>query len=120
MFKRFKNIRVGTLLIHLVVTLAYPALKAYLTPGHRLQVFLDAMTIVALLLVAVGVIYASYLHGDYDISGFFIRRSVKKEEKNFAAYEADMKEKREAVFNYPLFLGLAYLLVAVVIAYGFY
>ena len=120
MFKRFKNIRISTLLIHLVVTLAYPAVKAFLTPGHRLQVFLDVTTIVALLLVIVGVIYAAYIHGDFDISGFFIRRGAKMEEKNFAAFEADMKEKREAVFNYPLFLGLVYLVVVIVITYGFY
>ena len=52
-----------------------------------------------------------------DISGFFLRRGMKQGEKNFDAYESDMKEKREAVFNYPLFLGLLYLIVAAVVAY---
>ena len=117
MFKRFKNIRPSTLLLHLIVTLAYPAVKAALAPVNRLQVFIDVMTIIGLMLLIIGVIYSLFIHGDYDISGFFIRRSVKKEEKNFAAFEADMKEKREAVFNYPLFLGLGYLIVAALVAY---
>ena len=80
----------------------------------------ESRRIIALILVIIGVIYSQFIHGDYDISGFFIRKGVKKEEKNFAAFEADMKEKREAVFNYPLFLGLVYLIVAVVVSYGFY
>ena len=46
-----------------------------------------------------------------------LRRGMKQGEKNFDAYESDMKEKREAVFNYPLFLGLLYLIVAAVVAY---
>lgn len=120
MFKRFKNIRIGTLLIHLLVTLAYPVVKALMSSGQRLLIFTDILTIIAMALLIIGVICAAFIHGDFDISGFFIRRGIKKEEKGFQAFEADMKEKREAVFNYPLFLGLVYLIVVLVIAYGIY
>ena len=117
MFKRFKNIKPSTLLIHLIVTLAYPAAKAALAPVNQLQVFIDVMTIIALMLLFIGVFYSLFIRGDYDISGFFLRRGMKQGEKNFDAYESDMKEKREAVFNYPLFLGLLYLIVAALVAY---
>ena len=39
-----KNIRIGTLLIQLSVTLTDPCVTAFLTPGHRLQVFLDVLS----------------------------------------------------------------------------
>lgn len=117
MFKRFKNIRPSTLLLHLIVTLAYPSVKAFLAPVNKLQVFIDVMTIIGLMLLFIGVFYSLFISGDYDISGFFLRRGMKHGEKNFEAYEADMKEKREAAFNYPLFLGLLYLLISAVVAY---
>ena len=120
MFKRWKNIRPRPLLINLAVTLAYPAVKAFTSADHRLQVFSDILTIVAVLLLIAGVFYSMLLHGDFDISGFLLRRGVKREDKqSFQAYMDDRKEKREEAFNYPLFLGLCYLVVSAVIAYGF-
>ena len=45
---------------------------------------------------------------------------VKKEDKqSYEAYMADRKEKREEAFNYPLFLGIVYILFAIVTSYCF-
>lgn len=120
MLKRFKNINIRVLISHLIVTLAYPAVKAYVSESSRLLVFTDAVTIIAYILIIGGIVYSLYLHGDFDISGFFLKRGAKSDEnKNFDAYMTDRKEKREAAFNYPLFLGIVYLIAAVVISYCF-
>ena len=59
MFKRFKNLKAKTLLVHLIVTLAYPAAKAITSEDHGLLVFCDVLTIVAGILLIAGVVYAT-------------------------------------------------------------
>ena len=104
----------------MIITLGYPAAKAYVMGVNRLQVFTDAVTIIALVLVIGGVVYALVLRGDYDIAGFVLRRGMKSEEElDYRKYKEAQKEKREEAFNYPLFLGIFYLAAAAVIAYGF-
>ena len=119
MIRRFKSIRPGPLLLHLAVTLAYPVLKTCLASANRLQVFSDVLAIVGLMLLALGVLYSMFLRGDFDVSAYLLLRGLHKTGgQSFEAYWADRKERREEAFNYPLFSGLAYLLVSAVIAYG--
>lgn len=121
MFKRFRNIRPGTLIANLAVTLAYPVYKAVSAEGDRLLVFTDTMTIIALVLLLCGVVYSLILHGDLDTAGFVFGRGLGPGlRKDYGAYKADRKEEREAAFNYPLFLGLVYLAAAGVITWAFY
>lgn len=107
----------------MIITLGYPAAKAYVTGFNRLQVFTDAMTIIGMVLLIGGVVYSLVLHGDYDISGFILRRGIKRssvdEELDYAKYKEEQRAKREEAFNYPLFLGILYLAASAVIAYGF-
>ncbi len=120
MFKRLKNIRLRGLLSHMIVTLAYPAVKAYMSESHRLLVFTDSMPIIAAVLVVGGIIYSAFLHGDFDISAFVIRRGIRRDApQDFRSYKAEKEEKREEAFNYPLFLGIIYLAAAAVIAWVF-
>lgn len=120
MFKGLKNIKPATLLAHVFVTLAYPAIKALSAPRSRLLLFTDALTIIALALVVCGLIYALILRGDLDVSGFVVKRGLQRDRKqSYQAYKADRKEEREAAFNYPLFLGLLYLAAAGVLAWAF-
>ncbi len=133
MFKKFKNIRPAILISHLVITLGYPAAKAFTAQGDRLMAFADAMTIVALVLLIGGIVYSMALHGDFDISGYYIKyggRSLsrrfssrrapdEKPQKDIAEYLSEVREKRADSFNYPLLLGILYLLAAAVIGYGF-
>ena len=134
MFKRMKNIRPSMLLSHLIITLVYPLAAALRAEQNRLLVFTDAMTIVALLLIIVGIIYSLVLHGDFDVSNYYLQHSGRsiarrfavrrgaqmQQEEDIAKFISDAREKREGAFNYPLFLGIVYLLAAVVIAYVFY
>ena len=120
MIKKLKKINPRVLITHMIITLGYPAAKAYVTEGNKLQVFIDAVTIIAMVLLIGGVVYALVLHGDYDIAGFIVKRGVKSEEEelNYQAYKKAQQEKREESFNYPLFLGIVYLAVSAIIAYG--
>lgn len=119
MFKNLKKIKTGPLLTHLIITLAYPAAKAFISSAHRLMIFTDAMTFVSLVLLAFGLLYSWYLHGDFDLSGFLLKRGVQRGAmQSYQDYIAEQKEKREEAFNYPLFLGLVYLAAAIIIAYG--
>ena len=132
MFKKFKNIRPALLISHLVITLGYPAAKAFASPRNRLLIFTDAMTIVALILVILGILYAMVLHGDFDISSYYLQHGARsaryaftrrgaeeQEKKSIDEFILEAREKRENSFNYPLFLGIVYLIASLVIAYGF-
>lgn len=113
-----KNLNPRVLLTHIIITLGYPAAKAFVTEGNKLQVFTDAMTIIAMVLLIGGVVYALILHGDYDIAGFIVKRGANsKEELNYQSYKKDQKEKRAEAFNYPLFLAIVYLIASAIIAY---
>ena len=120
MFKRFKNLRPGPLITQALITLAYPAAKGFTAEGRGLLVFTDTLTIIALLLLIGGVVYALVLKGDFDISGFVMKRGFRRDPtESYAVYKANREEQRAAAFNYPLFLALCYLLLCAVLAYGF-
>lgn len=134
MIKKLKNIKLSPLITHLIVTLAYPAVRAFTAEKNRLLLFSNALTIVGLILMVVGIIYSMNLHGDFDVSRYYLRRGVRSfkffsprqseelkqdREENPAEFMREMKEKREEAFNYPLFLGIVYVLVSVLIAYVF-
>jgi len=120
MRKRFKNLRWQVLLTHLLITLGYPAAKAFTSPEKRLLVFCDVLTIVAGILIVAGVVYSLALHGDFDIAGFALKRGIHASNptpQTYDDYRKKRKEKREDAFNYPLFLGLVYVAVSAFIAY---
>ena len=120
MFKRFKNLRPGPLITQIVITAAYPVAKALTAESKRLLIFTDTLTIIAALLLISGVIYALVLKGDFDISGFVMKRGFRRNPtESYAVYKENRTEKRETAFNYPLFLGLCYLALVLVLAYGF-
>ncbi len=119
--KRFKNIQLRPLLIHLIVTLIYPTVKAFISPANRLHMFCDALTIISGMLLICGIVYSLILHGDFERSGFVIRRGIRNRsnEEDYGVYAEEKKRKREEAFNYPLFLGFFYFAVATLIAYVF-
>ena len=120
MGNRLKKIKPRVLLSHLLVTLAYPLGRSLTAADHRLLLFTDAITFIGLVTLIGGVVYAMVLHGDFDISGFVLKRGARKGEgPTFDAYMADKKEKHAESFNYPLFLGIVYLAAAALIAWLF-
>lgn len=119
--KRFKNLKPQTLLTHVIVTLLYPLARSIIASSQRLLIFLDSLTIIAGILLIAGIIYSLYLHGDFDISSYVMRRARSNAPKqSFETYKANQKERREASFNYPLFLGIVYIVLSYLVAAVFY
>ena len=121
MFKRFKNIKVRNLIIHIIVTLAYPALRAFRAESNKLTVFADALTIIAAILLIMGIFYSFYLHGDFDRTGYVFQRGLSKDAifPDFDTYRKKNEERREDGFNYPLYLGIFYIVVCLILVYVF-
>ena len=92
--------------------LTYPLLKALTTEGNKPLIFLDAMTITSLAMIIVGIVYNLYLKGDFDSSKFILQRNLFRKNTSYETYSANQEEKRKDSFNYPLFLGLFYLVIA--------
>ena len=114
----FRHIKPRPLITQLIVTLIYPVAKAAISEQNRLLIFTDSLTILASAMLIAGIVYSLVLHGDFDISGYMLRRGFRKQEKqSFDAYMEDKKREREEAFNYPLFLALVYFAAAVFIAY---
>lgn len=132
MFRRWKNIKPGLLIVHLIITLGYPAAKAFTAESNPLLIFTNSLTVIALLLVVFGVVYSMVLHGDFDITSFYLQRGLHSVrslfsrraaefgiKKDITEFMSEAREKREEAFNYPLALGIVYLLAAAILAYGF-
>ena len=113
----FRKLRPRPLIVHLIVTLLYPAFRAFTAEKNGLLVFTDALTVTGLVMIIGGIIYALFLHGDFDISGFLLKRGVQKEPtQTYRAYLYEVYEKRERAFNYPLFVGLLYVVISILLA----
>lgn len=131
MLKKLKNIRLVPMIAHLIITLAYPAARALRAESGRLLMFTNALTIVSLVLLIGGIIFSLALHGIFDISTYYIQRGLRslrfsglrrslaqERDQSLDEYLAEAKDRRETAFNYPLFLGIVYLLLCVAIGYG--
>ena len=118
-FGNFKNIKLKTLLIALPLMLAYPIVKALISSANRLMIFSDALLIISLISIALGILFTFTRHGDFDITRYIFRRGIDKNVKSFDEYKKDREEQRDETFNYPLFFGLVFLAVSMLIAYVF-
>ena len=119
MFKRFKNIKLKWIIVHLIITLAYPAAKAVRAQGDKLRLFTDAMTIIGALLIVIGIFYSFSLHGDFDRISYVFQRGISKNVvKPYEDMQKENEEKRENSFNYPLFLGILYIIASAIIVYA--
>ncbi len=116
LLNRFKNIHSTTLLTHVIITMIYPAAKAIRAEENKTIVFLDTLTIVAMLLIIVGVFYRLVLKGDFDRVQYVFNRSLRPQ-KPFDAYEQDRTEERRTAFNYPLWLGIFYFAACALIGF---
>ena len=100
--RSFKKIKLRVLITHLIVTLLYPAFRAVAAETDKALIFIDSLTIIGLVLVIGGVIYALVLHGDFDISGYLLKRGVARPRQGFDAARAEKPN------NYYTFLANLY------------
>ena len=119
MFKRFKNIKLKYLLPHIIVTLAYPAVRASRAESNGLLLFTDALTIIGAVLIILGIFYSFILHGDFDRVSYTFQRGLIRNGivRPFEDVQRDKQKDREDSFNYPLWLGILYIIVSAILAY---
>ena len=106
-----KNFNFRIFITNLIVDLLYPILKA-VSSKNSLLAFSDACFIIAMIMALIGIAYALYLHGDFDITGYIASRSLNKEKKDFDVYMEDQKTKRKDSFNYPLLCAIILFLLS--------
>ena len=112
---KFKNLKLSTLIVHMIIGLAYPIIKVSISESNKLLIFTDSVTIISFLMIILGLFYSFSLHGDFDRTKFLFVKSVTKTLKTIDAMEADAKKERESSFNYPLFTGLLFLMIAIIL-----
>ena len=116
-FGSFRSINPRTLAVFVPVSLAYPIIRGLFSKGDPLTLISDALFIMSLVLILIGVVFTLYINGDFDITSFVAGRSVGKNKKEYTEFKKDRAAERSRAFNYPLFLGLIYLAASVFIAY---
>lgn len=107
----FKNIRIRELITALLVSSLYPVAKA-VTSKNPLVAFSDSALIIGLIGIIIGVFTNGVLRGDYDITSFIANKRKFNNEMSFVEYEIRQKEKRKDRFNYPLFIGILFLILS--------
>ncbi len=124
--KTLKNMKWKPMITHVLCTLAYPVAKSFTIEHNRLLYFDNLLTIVSMLLLIAGILYNMSLNGLFDVSTYYVRRGVRSftqrgEQLNIKQpideYLREARERREDAFNYPLFLGIVYLLISIFIGY---
>ncbi len=107
----FKNLKIKTLLTNLLICLAYPLVKAYVSTD-KLLIFSDTCVIIGFLCLLFGAINSLILRGDYDITSYIMQRTINKSNQNFDNYKKDKEEKRKDSFNYPLLCGIILIIIS--------
>ena len=90
-------------LYYLFPALIYPV-YAWITSDQNLKLlkFIDALTVMGLVFLIIGIIWSLIRHGDFDIAEYVARRSLRKGDiKPFEAFKEDKTENRKDRFNYP-------------------
>ena len=109
---KFKNIKLSSVVTISILMLSFPLYKALSSEGNKLLIFLDALTITSMVMILLGVLYYNYLKGDFDESRYVMFRQRSGKEVDFDKYIKDKQTEKEDSFNYPLFLGIVYFIVA--------
>ena len=117
---RFRPFRLKALLPYLSIAMIYPVI-ALITSEKKLLKFIDAMTITGVVFLILGIIGNLTRHGDFDITEYVARRSLRRGGmKSFSAFREDKEEKRKDSANYPFLTGLILLAVSAAASVLFY
>ena len=119
---RFKSFRLRQFLYYLFPALLYPV-YAWISAEGKLKLlkFMDALTVMGLVFLIIGVLVSLVRHGDFDIMEYVAKRSLRKGDiKPFKAFKEDKKENRKDSFNYPFCVCLLLFLTAGILAFFVY
>lgn len=110
----FRSFRLKQFFLYLLPALTYP-LYAWITAEQKLKLlkFIDALTIMGFVFLVIGIIYSLIRHGDFDITEYVAKRSLRKGDvKSYEAFKEDKKESRKDRFNYPFCICILLFLAA--------
>lgn len=107
----FKNIKLKNLLVNLLITLIYPIVKLFIS-NNKIIAFSDSCFILGVLLSIVGTVNLLVIHGDLDITGFILQRSLNKNTHDYQTFKKDQDNKRKDSFNYPLLCGIILIIIS--------
>ena len=119
---KFRNLKIKDLIPNLIVSLAYPLIRIFRVPANRLLAFTDALTIISLILLVLGIINYLHMKGDFDRAQYmFSLRPLwvfsRRAPKPYDEFAKDKAVDHANEFNYPLFLGLIYLVISIFLSY---
>ena len=112
----FRNFKLSGFLPNFIIAMAYPAVRALSSEASRLLHLVNAMTVIGLVMIILGVLYNLVLKGDFDITRFIADRAMKHTQKGYKAYKEDREDEREGSFNYPLFVGIILIAASIVLS----
>lgn len=123
MLRQLNKVHPRVLLTYVLVSLVILVVRAVIAQNGRLYSFTNTLTVIGLILTVAGIFYAMDLRGEYNLFGWTNLTNRLRKQKDgtqrFQEFREAMTETENAHFNYPLFLGILYLIVSAVIAYGF-
>ena len=122
MLRKINRIHPRVFLTYVVISLVIPVIRMVIADHGKLQVFTNTLTIIGLVLIIAGLFYGMDTRGEYDLHGWsrwtiYLRKN-KDGTQRVQEFKDAMTERKNAYFNYPLFLGVLYLIVSGVIAFG--
>ncbi|MCR5566290.1 MAG: DUF3899 domain-containing protein [Clostridiales bacterium] len=118
----FRSFRLRQFLYYLFPALIYPVF-AWVSAEEKLKLlkFIDALTIMGLVFLIIGVLFSLIRHGDFDIMEYVAKRSLRKGDvKPFKAFKEDKKENRKDGFNYPFCVCVLLFLAAGILTFFVY
>ena len=121
---KFKNIKIKNLLTCLTIGAIYPIIAYRSAETNPRLALINALFIVGAVYIVIGLLYSFILHGDLDITEFFVtsryRSRFSGETQSFEDFKRDKQNKREGNFNYPLLVGILMFAASVILTLIYY
>ena len=118
----FRSFRFRQFIVWLLPALAY-SVYIWIATAESLKLLklIDALTVMGLVFLIIGVIFSLIRHGDFDITEYVAKRSLRKGDvKPYDAFKEDKKESRKDSFNYPFCVCALLFLAAGILTLIFY
>ncbi len=110
----FKNFRISHFLPNFIISILYPVARYFTAEEKNMVAALDALTIIGMMGILIGIINNLYLHGDFDITRYFLSQKLNNQRVSFSKYIADERAKEKDSFNYPLFVGILLVVISLI------
>ena len=116
----FKNVKVRNLLICITIGIIYPIIAYTSSENNKMLALINSLFITGIVYIAIGVLYSFILHGDMDITEYFVLSKARTRSDGskipFEEFKKSKEENREGKFNYPLLVGILLVITAAILS----